>query len=144
MPQDHPRAENQRAENSRSDGARAERSRGERAPSSASTVKAPLGETGMQSIKAGLRMQNEMVDVFQDIAREWLARATSKAELAFKLPNKLAKVRSVPDALSAYQEWLAEWMNAYSEDSRRLLSDSRKIMDTGARCLAGASPALTS
>jgi hypothetical protein len=140
MPQDNRRTESQRAENARSESARAERPRSERA----ATANAPFGESGTQSIKAGLRMQNEMAEVLQDIARGWFERATSKAELAFKLPNKLTAARSVPDALSAYQEWLGEWMNTFNEDSRRFLSDSRRVMDTGARCFTAASPAVTS
>ncbi len=143
MPQDNSRTESQRADNLRSENARADRSRNERM-TSAHPLNAPFGEAGAQNVKVGLRMQNEMVDVLQEIAREWLERTTSKTELVFKLPNKLTEARSVPDALSAYQEWFGEWMNACSEDSHHFLADSRKIMDTGMRCFASASPATTS
>jgi hypothetical protein len=46
--------------------------------------------------------------------------------------------------MSAYQEWLNEWLSMCGEDGRRLISDSQKIMDTGARCFANASPTATS
>jgi hypothetical protein len=35
-------------------------------------------------------------------------------------------------------------MNTFNEDSRRFLSDSRRVMDTGARCFTAAAPAVTS
>jgi hypothetical protein len=140
MPQDNPRSESQRPENTRGESTRAEPARSERS-STANTMNPPFGEMGARSVNVGLRLQQEMFDVLQDIGREWFARATSEAELAFKLPSKLTAAHSVPDALSAYQEWLGEWMNMFGEDSRHFVSDSRKIMDTGVRCFADTAPA---
>jgi hypothetical protein len=93
---------------------------------------------------AGLRLQGEMFEVLSNIGREWFARATSEAELASRLPNKLTAARSVPDALSAYQEWLGEWMNRCGEDSYRIVSDSQRIISAGVRCFADAGPVGTS
>jgi hypothetical protein len=142
MPQDTPRSDTQRSENIRSETTRSERSRGER-PSIASMMSAPFGEMGARSVTAGFRAQQKMLDVLSDISREWFTRATAEAELAFRLPNKLTNARSVPDALSAYQEWLDEWMSMFGEDSQRLVSDGRKLIDTGVRCFADAAPAAT-
>jgi len=97
---------------------------------------AAFADFNMQSIKAALRRQTEMLDVLHDIGRDWFARATSEAELALKLPNKLSAAHTVPDALSAYNEWLNEWMTMCGEDGRRLIADSQRIMDTGASCFA--------
>lgn len=138
MPQDNPRNETQRGENNRGESTRAER-RSERL-ASASAADQPFGDSGPRSVAAGLRRQKEMLDVFSDIGRKWFTRATSEAELAFKLPNKLTAARSVPDAFSAYQEWLGELMNMLGEDSRRFISDSRKIIDAGVRCFADTTP----
>jgi len=88
-------------------------------------------------------MRQEMFSTFEDIGREWFARASSKAELAFQLPNRLSAARTVPDALAAYQGWLGEWMNAVGDDGRRFIADSQKLVDRGVRCFASASPALT-
>lgn len=139
MPQDNPRTDNPRTDSMRSESPRAERFR-ERAASTPNMMSATFGEIGVRNVKAGLRMQKEMFDVLHDIGRDWFARATSEAELAFQLPNKLTGAGSVPDALSAYQEWLGELVNALGEDSRRFISDSQKIVDTGVRCFADASP----
>jgi hypothetical protein len=143
MPQEHPRNESQRSDNPRSESLRSEHLRGEKS-AGASAVNAQFAEVGAKSVTAGLRMQKELFETFQDISRDWFARATSEAELAFKLPRQLTNARSVPDAMSAYQEWLNEWLSMCGEDGRRLISDGQKIMDTSARCFANASPTATS
>jgi hypothetical protein len=143
MPQDNPRTESQRAEHLGSENARSERSRSAKS-ARPGAMESPFGEMGARSVNAGLRMQKEMLDVFEEIGRDWYGRATSKAELAFKLPNKLTGAGSVPDALSAYQQWLGEWMNMFGEDGRQFITDSQKIMDAGARCFADTPPLGTS
>jgi hypothetical protein len=140
MPQDNPRSESHRNEDIRADSARAERSRDK----AAAAANAAFGETGARSVAAGLRVQTEMLGLLSEIGQEWFARATSEAELAFKLPNKLTAARSVPDAISAYQEWFGEWMSMRGEDSRRLISDGQRLVETGVRCFAGATPAAMS
>jgi hypothetical protein len=142
MPQENPRNESQRSDGSRSESSRSGHLLSEKAVA-AGLVNAPFAEMGVKSVAAGLRMQTELFETFQDISGDWFARATSEAELAFKLPRQLTNARSVPDALSAYQEWLGEWMSMRGEDGRRLVSDGRKIMDTGVRCFTNAAPAVT-
>jgi len=143
MPQQNPRTEIQRVENLRNDSARSERSRSEKPARASYAISAPLGQTAA-GVNAGLRVQKQMFDVFEGISREWVARAAAKAELACKLPNNLTAAGSIPDALSAYQEWLGEWLNTFGEDGRRVISDSQKILDTGMRCFIDVSPVGTS
>jgi hypothetical protein len=99
-----------------------------------------IGTFGADSMKAGLHAQQEMLSAFEDVSRAWLARATSETELAFALPARLTATRTIPDAVSAYQEWLKEWMNMLSEDSRQMLSESTRMMGAGARCWTGSMP----
>jgi hypothetical protein len=136
MPQDSPRSENSRAESGRT-----ERSRSDK--SATNTLNMPFGEIGSDSVKAGLRAQKEMFEVLHDIGQDWFTRATTEAELAFKLPSRLTSAPTVSDAFSAYHEWLNEWMSMASEDSRRLVADSQRIMDKSVRCFAPASPGAT-
>jgi hypothetical protein len=143
MPQDHPRSESQRSDNPRSESSRSEHLRSERS-GAATAVNTQFADMGARSVKAGLQMQKELFDAFQDIGRGWFARATSEAELAFKLPRQLTNARSMPDAFSAYQEWLNEWLHMCGEDGRRFISDGQRIVDTGVRCFANVSPAVTS
>jgi urocanate hydratase len=103
-----------------------------------------MQETGLSNMQNGMRLQQEMFDTLQDIGREWLARATSGAELAMSLPGKVSAARTPADAFSAYQQWVSEWMNMCGEDSFRAISNGRRIMDTGVRCFTGNSPNVTS
>lgn len=57
-------------------------------------------------------------------------------ELGLKLSKKLTDAHSVPDALSAYQEWLNEEMSARAEDARLLMSNGQKFLDTASRLLS--------
>ena len=148
MPQDNPRNQTSRAETSPGESARFEEGEISRcetfrteSKSASDATKVRFAEMGLRNVRTGLRMQKEMFDTLRDIGRDWLQRAASEAELAYKLPNRLRSARSVPDALSAYQQWLSEWLRLCSEDSRRFLSDGRRIVSTGVRCLAEASPA---
>lgn len=95
-----------------------------------------LVEIGLKNVKTGLRLHQEIFDTYHGIGRDWLERATSDAELALKLPNKIGSARSVRDALAAYHEWLSEWVRACEEDGRRFLVDAQKIIRTSARCFA--------
>jgi hypothetical protein len=109
-------------------------------PKPAGATQALFGDMGPRNVKAALRLQTEMFEVLHDVGRNWLERAASDAELAFDLPNKLTSAQTVPAALSAYQEWLSEWMSRVSEDGRSFIADSQKIVDKSVSCFAVASP----
>ena len=79
---------------------------------------------------------SEFFNTLQEMRRDWMARATAEIELSLKLSKKLEAADSVPDALSAYQEWLNEEMGARAEDARLLMSNGQKFMDTTSRFLS--------
>ena len=70
------------------------------------------------------------------MSRDWMGRATAEVELSLKLSKKLTDAHSVPDAITAYQEWLSEEMNARAEDARLLMSSGQKFMDATSRFLS--------
>jgi hypothetical protein len=142
MPQEYQRSDNQRTEQSGSESARAGRSRSQRSPAEIAQ-ELSFSEMGARGVTAGLRLQKEMFGVLSDIGHEWFARAASQAEFASELPNKLTAARSVPDAVSAYQEWLGKCMTMAGEDSYRFISDSQRIINAGVRCFAEARPSVT-
>jgi hypothetical protein len=86
-------------------------------------------------------MQTEIFDALQTISRDWVTCTTSEAELALNLPHRLVGTRSIPEAITAYQEWLNEWLTMCNEDGRRLAADGQKFMTTGVRCFTSPSPA---
>jgi hypothetical protein len=142
MPQDDPRTDKDSGRQQRV-GARSEQMRGENM-AAGETMSIRVAEIGANSFNAGLRMQTEMFDTFQIIGRQWLERRTCEAEFALNLPNRLAVARTFPDAVSAFQEWLSEWLAMCNEDSLRFVSDGQKIVATGVRCFTNISPSATS
>jgi hypothetical protein len=128
--------------NPRDESARAKRP-GNQSSTKASPSIAPFAEMGPRNVKAALRLQMEMFDVLHDVGRDWLKRAASEAELAFDLPNKLTAAQTVPAVLSAYQEWLSEWMSMVSEDGRHFIANSQKIVVRSVSYFAVRSPDAT-
>jgi hypothetical protein len=140
MPQDDPHVDRDTSRRQRG-GSSAEQVRSE-ATAAAETMSSRMADIGANSFNAGMRMQTEMFDTLQTIGHQWLERKTHEAELAFNLPNRLAGARTLPDAVSAYQEWLSEWLAMCNEDSRRFVTDGQKIVATGVRCFTNISPSV--
>ena len=92
----------------------------------------------MPSEKTGLELNptgSEFFDALREMNSDWIARATAEVELGLKLSKSLSSAHSVPDAITAYQEWLSEEMSARAEDARLLMSNGQKFMDTSSRLL---------
>ena len=79
---------------------------------------------------------SEFFNTFEEMRRDWIARATAEIELGLKLSKKLNAAHSVPDAVAAYQEWLNDEVGARAEDARLLMSNGQKFMDTTSRFLS--------
>jgi hypothetical protein len=80
--------------------------------------------------------QGEFFKTLQEMSREWMACTTAEVESGLKLSKNLIAAHSVPDAISAYGEWLSGEMDARAEDARRLMSNGQKFMDSGSRLFA--------
>jgi hypothetical protein len=78
-------------------------------------------------------MQKEFFDTFEGMNREWVSRIQSEAKLASDFVSKLTAARSIPDAASAYLECATRQFEMFTEDSRRMLANSHKLMETGTR-----------
>src|SRR5215472_9864335 len=79
---------------------------------------------------------SEFFNTLEEMGRDWMTRATAEVDLSLKLSKKLTAAHSVPDAITAYQEWLSEEMNARAEDARLLMSNGQKVMDASSRLLS--------
>ena len=101
---------------------------------------ADFSKFGEAQAEATLAMQKELIDTYEQISRAWMARLKSEADLWSELATKISGVRSVPDALGAYQECVAQRMQLISDDGRRLLEDSQKIMNTVTRAMSNGWP----
>lgn len=73
-------------------------------------------------------LQRELLEAYEEISRAWLARVQSEIDLWSQLATKLPATRSVPEAMQACQESMAQRMQMAAEDGRRVAEESQKIM----------------
>jgi hypothetical protein len=95
----------------------------------AKTVQKQFSETGE---KIG-EVQNEFAKTIDVMSRAAMSRATAEIELTLKLSQKLSTAHSPSDALSAYQEWLTDEMNARTEDARQFMASCQGFIAEGRR-----------
>jgi len=93
------------------------------------TVQKQIAETGE---KIG-EVQNEFAKTLDVMHRAAMSRATAEMELTLKLSQKLSTAHSPSDALSAYQEWLTDEMNARTEDARQFMASCQGFITEGTR-----------
>ena len=94
---------------------------------------APMSFPILNFVPALNALQKELFDTFDGMNREWVSRVQSEAKLASDFVSKLTAARSIPDAASAYQECATRQFEMFTEDSRRMLANSQKLMETGTR-----------
>jgi hypothetical protein len=78
-------------------------------------------------------VQNEFAKTIEVMNRAVMSSATANVELGVKLSQKLTTARSPLDALSAYQEWLTETMQARTEDTRQFMTHCQSFLSEGTR-----------
>jgi Phasin protein len=88
---------------------------------------------GAMGVETMMQAQKELLDTFEQLNRERLGRAQQETELAAKFAGKMTSARSVPDVMTAYQEWAAKRMEMFAEDSRKLFDDSYKVFNATTR-----------
>ena len=78
-------------------------------------------------------VQNEFAKTIEVMNRAVMSSATAQVELGVKLSQKLTMARSPLDAVSAYQEWLTEAMQARTEDTRQFMTHCQNFFSEGTR-----------
>jgi Phasin protein len=89
--------------------------------------------TQMKIGDATRQVQDEFTKTVEEMSRAVMSRATAEIELGVKFTQRLGAARSLPDVISAYQEWLSEEMNARSEDARQFMANSQKFITASTR-----------
>jgi histone H3/H4 len=90
---------------------------------------------GKQCIEEFVNVQSELFENLQESNRHWLERVQSEAALASKFATKLTATRSVSDAMTTCQEWTSRQIEMIAEDSKLLVADAQRFIETGARLL---------
>ena len=81
------------------------------------------------------QVQSELTKKATEINRHWADRGRSEASLASEFASKLAACRSVPDAMTAWQEWSSQRLERMAEDGKHLLGDLQEVVKVGTRLL---------
>jgi hypothetical protein len=84
-------------------------------------------ETLAKGFEAATGMHKELLKLFEDANREWLARMDQEQKLVSELTAKLTASHSAPEAISAYQEWMDRRVKLMSEDSKKFVADWQKF-----------------
>lgn len=104
----------------------------------------PFLAVGKEQTEAALKMQKELLEAYEQASHAWLVRVKSEVDLWSQLATKLSGTRSVPEALQAYQDSVAQRMQMAAEDGRRMSDDCQKIMQKLARSMSGSGPTASS
>jgi len=97
------------------------------------TAQRKIIETEKSIGDATRQAQDVFARTFEEMSRAVVSRATAEIELGVRLTQRLSAARSLPDVVSAYQEWLSEEMNARSEDARQFMTGSQKFITASTR-----------
>ncbi len=83
---------------------------------------------GRERTQATLGIQKELLETYEQASRAWVDRVRSEVELWSDLANKLSASRSLPDALGAYQDSVAQRLQMAADDGRRMATECQDIM----------------
>ena len=94
-----------------------------------------IATMGKQCIEELVNVQTELLERLQETNLHWLERVQSEAALASKYATKLTATRSVSEAMTTCQEWTSRQIEMIAEDSKLLVADTQRFVETGARLL---------
>ena len=96
-----------------------------------------MAEMGKKRIENFVDAQRELLSQIQETNRQWFDRMQSEAKIASDFANKVMGARSVPDAMTACQEWANWQLKTTAEDNKRLCADGQKFIEASTRLLSG-------
>jgi hypothetical protein len=95
-----------------------------------------MAEMGKKRVENFVDAQRELLNQLQERNRQWFDRMQSEAKVASDFANKVMGARSVPEAMTAYQEWANRQLEMTAEDAKRLFTDGQKFIEASTRLLS--------
>jgi hypothetical protein len=99
----------------------------------------PALAAAQKQFDAFAQAQTELARTTTEINRYWIDRGQSEASLASEFTSKLAGAHSIPDVMTAWQEWSRQRLERMADDGRHLVADIQEVMKAGARLLPNGS-----
>ncbi|HXZ10115.1 MAG TPA: phasin family protein [Paraburkholderia sp.] len=103
---------------------------------SSAAVTQPFLQLGKEQTDAVLHMQKEVMAAYEEACRAWVTRVKSELELWSDLAAKLSASRSMPDALEACRQSVAQRLQMATEDGQRVIDSGQKIVSSINRSLS--------
>jgi ribosome-binding protein aMBF1 (putative translation factor) len=100
-----------------------------------SQVPADFAETVKKRLEECANSQTELFEQIQETNKQWFDRAQAEAKLASEFISKLSSARSIPDAMTAYQEWGARRFEMMAEDAKHALDNTQQFIKTSTHML---------
>jgi len=97
---------------------------------------AGFAQSGEKQVKDIISLQRDVSKYMQVVSQSWLAHMQSEADLASRYATKLTATHSIPETASVCQEWTNRRMELFTEDSKRFLAETQKLVESGIRALA--------
>jgi hypothetical protein len=98
-------------------------------------VTAELATIGQQRFQDFVSAQVELLHQLRALNEIWLNRLRSDVNLASEFTAKLTESRSIPEAMSASQEWTMRRLQMMAADGQQLATVIQKLAETSARLL---------
>ena len=88
---------------------------------------------GKKQLEGFASAQSELLEKFEQSRRQWMERVQSEASMASEFASKLTAARSIPDAMTIYQDWAHRRLEMMEDDRKHVLAECQKLAETGAR-----------
>ena len=102
----------------------------------ASTTARNVLHIGTRQFESLMEVHKKLLDTFEQLQRERLARTMEEAKLASEFAAKVASARSIPDIMAIYQQWISKCEELIAEDGRQFLNDSQRVANAALRLLS--------
>ena len=80
--------------------------------------------------------QAELFQNWQEANRQCLERVQVESNLASQFASKLTASRSIPEAMTAYQDWMTSHFEMMAEDAKHLMDKTQKFIQASAHVFA--------
>lgn len=80
---------------------------------------------GKKTFETFAAIQKEFLDALSTANRAWIAYLSEEAALNSDFTKKVTTTRSIPEAASAYQEWVSQQMELLSTQAQKVLAEAQ-------------------
>jgi Phasin protein len=88
--------------------------------------------TAKKRMEGFANAQTELFQNWQEANQQWLERVQVESNLASEFSSRLTASRSIPGAMTVYQDWARRRFEMMAEDAKHLMDNTQKLIQAGA------------